>query len=745
MNMNKQACLLTAVFLSLTCQSTAVFGQDPAALETMFVEATRQTENIQNIPIAVDVIDVQQLEGGTIINTVDIGTAVPGITVTRYTSVEPQYFIRGVGSTGGSAGEDHSVVVFSDDSYVGRTGSTALDFLDLERVEVLKGPQGTLFGRNAAGGVIQLIPKKPSAEREVYVSAGAGNLNQRQFQFAAGGNIAGEDQTNARIAAAYSSRDGDVSNLLTASDNLREKEASGVRAQLAHHFNDALSLRVSSEYAKRDDIGVAPRKSSSSNIPLIAGGFIPVPQPTSDLQQVSLAIDGISNQDLRTFAAHVDADLGFGQFKSVSSWRNSEFQVQEDVSGVGLIVLAAQENTDLLTQEFRIYSNTDAKITWTAGLYLLREKIDRADTTDLSAISDLVNLNPVLLGLPAQAVIPDQRATYQQRAVNESVALYGEMEIPISDEVSALLGLRQTFDSKELDLNATGNDPLDFGLLAAGPFSDDVNERFRDLSGKLGIIYRNNSALMSYIHLSKAYKAGGFDGNASSIEALRAGFDSENAYTLEWGIKLTGFDNRLALNAALFFNDYQDLQVFQVTNNGTTLTSNAAEAEIRGFEFDIRANIHRSLSADFACTFLNTEYTTFISDVDDDLDGLPDDLAGNELTRAPDYSCASSLLWSPDLQGKQPLSIDLSYAYQDDIFITPQNREFDTIEAYGLTNLSMRYAFSDTLSATLSINNLTDEDYKLHTFDADPLIRNNIESSVYGLGRLWSASLKLSL
>jgi len=729
---------------SFACIDACCEDEQSRFAEVVYVEATRQSEKSQTVPISVSSLGSHVLDSGVVMNTVDIGQAIPALTTTSYTSVEPQYFIRGVGSTASSAGEDHSVVVFSDDAYVGRSGSTALDFLDLERVEVLKGPQGTLFGRNAAGGVIQLIPQKPSEDREGYVSARFGNLNQQHYQLALSGPILKGDtsDTTARIAASYSRRDGDVSNLTTGSDRLRQKEAHAIRAQLRHQINDEISVRLVSEFAKRDDIGVAPRKSSSPNSLLLAGGFIPVPQPTSDINEVTLSIDGHSDQDLWAGAVHFDIDLGFADFRSVSSIRNNEYSVGEDVSGVGLIVLETREDTELLTQEFRLHSKTSSKLKWTLGAFLLHEDIDRVNVNDLSAISDLANLNPVLVGLPPGFVVPPELASYAQDAKNDSAAVYGELEYPFTETMSLLFGLRQSYDRKQLSVDAGGNDLLGFGLLDAGPYSGAVDKSFSDTSGKLGLVYRNQQGLTSYLHLSSAYKAGGFDGNASSLASFQNGFEPEQSAMIEWGVKADLLDGRLNVNWALFAIEYSDLQVFQVANNGTSFTSNAAEAEIRGLEFELRARLNSSFQATAACTFLDTEYTQFISDVDDDGDTLPDDLAGNSLTRAPDYSCASSLQWAPKLNGQQPLNIDLSYAYQDDVFITPQNRELDTIEAYGLANLSINYAFSSKFSTGLTVRNLTDKDYKLHTFDADPLIRGNLESSVYALGRLWVGSMR---
>ncbi len=742
---------LTLFVLGVVVLSGEVLGAERLGddkllhLETVYVDALRQKKDNQQLPISVALASEAQFKSGEVSNTLDLGLAISGLTASQYGGTEPQYFIRGIGSTATSAGEDHSVIVFNDGAYAGRNSSTALTFLDLERIEILKGPQGTLFGRNAVGGVIQLVQKKPSLEREGELVLGVGDDQQKLASFAAGGALtkhSAENPVSARVSLAYESIDGDVTNLTTGASDLRENEDFAIRLQLMQGYGDRGSIRFSAEYAENTQVGASPRKSSSPNSPVFAGGFIPVPQPNDNLEQVTLSIDGYSELENRKVSLHAMWDFGFTQFESITAWRKNEHFEDQDVSAVGLILLEVDEETELQTQEFLFKSPESSDLSWTAGMFFLREQIDRIDVTDLTAISDLVNLNPVVVGLPPGAVIPGLRAEYIQEATNTSSAIFGEVDYPFSDSISALIGLRYSYDDKELDVNAIGFDALDFGLLAEGPYAASVNQSFNDLSGRASVQYSPNDNIFSYLQYSQAYKSGGFDGTASSLASLESGFEPEQADSIEWGFKSEWLDNRLRFNAALFFTGYENLQVFQVTNNGTTISSNAAEAEIQGFEFDLNAKLNEGLSSQLSCTFLDAEYEAFISDVDDDFDMQPDDLSGNTLTRSPEYSCRAAFQWQPLFKNARPLLIGLSYAYQDDIFITPQNRPLDTIEAYGVAHLHMRYQLSEQLTISSAIRNATDEEYKLHTFDADPLVRNNIESSVYARGRTWSANMR---
>lgn len=706
-------------------------------LEETVITAQHRAENNQRAAVAVTVLDSATLFAADFDSAIDLGPETPGLTVTSYNSANPQYFIRGVGSTGTSAGEDPSVSVFVDGAYAGRGGTTSMDFLDVQRVEVLRGPQGTLFGRNASGGLIHLISQKPVHANTAYVSAYTGSFDEHGVEGSINSILSERADNNnvlSRISFMNQKRDGYVTNASSGSDQLRESEDSAFRWHVLKKFSSRSRALLTLNYADSDQLGTTSRKAKTSSNPLIVAGFIPLPQPSSDIDTVTLSTDGPTTRETSGVKLKVEHAWEYFTFESMSAWQNSEYQLEEDVSAVGLIVLSQDEDTEQYSQEFRLLSNANSARVWTLGVYYFQETVDRIDITDVTAVSDIYSA--------VLAPIPDEIAHYDQNAKNSSWAVYGQTEIPLSEKIDLVLGGRYTRDSKNLNLVATGADPLLFGILPMGPFNGVADDDFSNFSTKVGVNYSASEHAFWYAQFSQGYKSGGFDGNATTAISLAQSFDEETADTLELGLKAQWLDNRLRTNAALFYTEYEDLQVFQVTNTGRQFLDNAASATIKGVELEMDLLFSEQLASHAACTFLDSSYDDFISEVDDDLDGQPDDLSGNTLTRSPQQNCSLALTYSPLFTGEQPMDLRVSYAYQDEIFITPQNRSLDTVDAFYVVNMSVQYRISAALSLGFFGKNLTDESYSLHAYDADPLVRNNIQSTVYAEPRTWKASIR---
>jgi iron complex outermembrane receptor protein len=726
------------ILLSFSFISTSIIAQpnNDDSLEEVLVFAQRKEQNNQQVAIATSVLTDVNIKRNMMANIVDAGTAIPALVVSSFNTANPQFFIRGIGSTGTSAGEDSSVSVVIDDIFLGRSGIGSLDFLDLERVEVLRGAQGTLFGRNSAGGVVQFITKKPTNERNGYLETHIGRFNRFGFKAASNSTLR-ENHNNStliRTAISYIERDGYVTNTTTGTENLRESEDFAGRIHLLQDWSSASTL-LTLDYARSDQLGAASRKAATNNDPLIAGGLVLLPQPSTDINEITSPLDSPTQRESVGLSLKFETETSLGNFSSISAWRNNEYELIEDISAVGVIIDEQNEDAKNLVQEFRLSSKTQTKHQWTIGLYHFEESIDRIDVIDLTTISDTVNLSPFI-------TIPDELVTYDQNAKNKSNALYGQIEFNLSDTLSSVIGGRYSKDKKQLTVISTGADPLNFGLLDNGPFTDSVSQEFSQFTGKLGFNYQPNDNLLAYILYSEGYKSGGFDGTASSSESLNIAFDAETSDALEIGLKTQWLNNTLRTNLALFYTDFDNLQVLQIDNNGTPFISNAASAKVQGIEVEISSHFTKNLESNLSCTFLDNTYRDFISAVDDNFDGAPDDLRGQRLTRSPKYSCHASIDFKPTINGKTPLNIHFSYANQDSMFISPQNRPFDTIDSYYILNLSLNYQLSESFSIMLYGRNITDEEYKLHTFDADPLNRNNIESSVYADPVTWGATAR---
>jgi len=267
---------------SAYCENESADGQ----IEEVYVSADRSLRNNQEVAVAATVFDEEQLSRGVIDNVLDIGPATPGLVTTSYNVANPQFFLRGIGSTGTSAAEESSVIVFADEGYSGRTGVAAMDYFDLERLEVLRGPQGTLFGRNAAGGVIHLITNKPSADFDGKLSFGLGSYSRQMLSGVMG-----------RFSFAHDKRDGFVENTITGNDNLREYDNFSGRAHLLGRFNEKASVLLTVDQSESDALAPSTRTLQSYADPLVVVGFIPLPQPNSDVHKVTLALDGPSSRE----------------------------------------------------------------------------------------------------------------------------------------------------------------------------------------------------------------------------------------------------------------------------------------------------------------------------------------------------------------------------------------------------------------------------------------------------------------
>ncbi len=689
-------------------------------IDAIVVTAQKREESLQDIPFSVSAISGDTLRSMGALSYDDIAPMVPGFSMTSYNPTQPQFFIRGVGSTGTTAGEDTSVGVFVDDVYAGRAGIQSGRFLDIERVEVLRGPQGTLYGRNVAGGAINVISKKPGSEAEGYVEGTYGRFDRTEIRAAIGGPIAG--RTQGRLAVAYDARDGYITNTTTGSDNLREYDNLTARGHLLFDLNYNTQLLLSADYFNGDEVGPASREAIVTSVPVLAGGIpdIPLDTPSPSIRTTELPVDGDNQREFYGASARLDIETAIGTFTSITAFRTSDYNIFEDVSGYGLPILGQDESADQWTQEVRLTS-TGSLLEWTAGAYFLAEDIDRVDITQVSG--------PV----PGETLFLD-RAEYSQHVETRSYALFGQATYPVFDRLDITLGARYTVDEKDFAMDASGVSTL-FRVLPEGPFSVDTDESFNEFTGKLSAAYRFSDDVLAYFTFSQGYKSGGFNGVSTTSDDANVPFEPETADTFEIGLRSEWLDNRLRLNLATFYTEYQDLQVFQIRDVGNLFISNAASAEIRGFEVEAISSPFDGLSLGFTYAYLDTEYKKFIS-----ADGSAD-LSGNNLTRSPESSFSLSAEYKMALGAAGELRFRADYSYRDELFIQPENRPLDTIDSYDLLSARITYQTAGNISVSLFGKNLTDEEYRVHTFDADTILRNNIGSAVFADPRTWGITV----
>lgn len=691
-------------------------------IDAIVVTAQKREEDLQDIPFSVSAISGYRgdaIKNSNALAMEDIALMVPGFTMTSFNVTQPQFYIRGIGSNGTGAGEDTSVGVFVDDVYAGRAGAQWGEFLDLERVEVLRGPQGSLYGRNVAGGAINIVSKKPGPEAEGWVEATFGRFDRTDIRGAIGGPVVG-DTVMGRLALGYDARDGYISNATTGSDNLREYENQIARGHLLFNATYNAQLLLSADYFNSDAVGLAAREPEITSVPVLGGGVIPLTTPSSDTRTVELPLDGDSHRKYYGVSARLDIETALGAFTSITALRTADYEVIEDVSGYGLPILGQDETTDQLTQEIRLTS-TGNLLEWTAGVYFLAEDISRTDLTQVSGPD------------PNVALFPD-RAVYAQESDNRSYAVFGQATYPLFERLDLTIGGRFTVDEKDFELNASGESG-GFRVLPEGPFAVKADDSFEEFTGKLSLAYRLTDDAMAYFTFSQGYKSGGFNGVSTTARDAVIPFDPETADTFEIGLRSEWLDHRLRFNAAVFYTDSQDLQLYQVRDTSSQLISNVASAQTRGFELEFLATPFEGLDLIFNYAYLDAEYDKFVSGEDDT------DLSGNVLSRSPENSYNLAVQYKIRLGEADELLLRADYTARDELFITPENRRLGTVGAYDLLNARVSYQTASNISVSLFGKNLMDEEYQLHTVDIDSIKRNNIGASVYADPRTWGVTV----
>lgn len=679
-----------------------------AVLEEVIVTAQKREENVQTIPIAVTAMSEEMLRNGSMLTMDDISRQVPGFTVTSYNPVTPQPFIRGVGSSPSDAGSDASVGVFIDGVYAGRAGGYKADMFDIERVEVLRGPQGTLFGRNVAGGALNIVSNRPSQESEGELTATVGNYDLLAIKGMLNGALT--DTVSGRIAVAARQRDGHTDNTVTGSV-LRDEDNVSVRGRLLWDASDTTSVLLTVEYSEDDLDGPAARNYSGADpsgvLDALGIGFLsPFLVPTtSDPFKIEAGYDGFANREMSGLTAQIDWDTTLGTVTSVTGYRESDYSFFDDLMGLAfepatgiepLLTNFADEESDQISQELRLTSS-DSDLVWTVGLYYLQENVDRVE-----------GFAP--LGEPV---------IYDQTADTTSYAAFGQITLPITEKLDITLGGRYSYDEKDFDLDASGTE-IGFGLLTpdpanpeAGPvgFSSSDNESWSNFSPKVSLEYNASEQTFVYLTLSQGYKSGGYNGQATNHTAATTPFDPEEVTNYEVGLKMDFFDSQARINVAAFYMDYTDLQVF-VSSADTTaglFVDNAGEAEIKGveMEFFYAPTDNFDLTATYA--WLDTELGE---------NDIPTAEEGNVLTRSPENSASIAAQYYMPMGNLGSLLLRADYTYQDKVYFQLGNPEVSTQDAYGLVNLRAALQADSGWEVALWVKNAADEDYWVHAFDS---------------------------
>lgn len=678
------SCLLSSPALAQTTDA-AEKGQ----LSDIIVTAEKRTVSIDKVPLAVTAVTGAALASQGVNDLQGVAALIPNFNYGEAFGAA-KLSVRGISYSNLSTGAEGSVAYNLNDVYVARPAGQLGNFYDIERVEVLRGPQGTLYGRNATGGAFNIYSTRPSWSLEAYGQATIGNYDERTFEGAVSGPLIDETLA-ARLAVFVTDRDGYGTNLVTGhdiDDNRSRAARLSILAKPAPNFTVLIVGDVGKEHDR------------SRNPHLIAQGGLTGEPGTSGTPIIGVSRGGLitlnsydtyANTDpdyeRRTGGVLIDAklDLGSVALRSISSWRRTHFSMLGDLDGSSAVIarIYYDEKADQYAQEFN-FSYTGNKLDIISGLYYFRESLDGSFQTP--------RFDPV-------RGIFFQNFFAGGHLLTNAAAVFGQASYHMTDRLTLVVGARYSTEKKsEADLftdfanSQLFLEPLDRSNPPVGP-AFRQSKRWKAFTPKVGLNFQIEPGTLLYGSYSKGFKAGVFNlgaataapGNPSLVS--NPPVNPEKISAFELGLKTRQFNNRVRLALTGFYYDYSDLQLTKIEGTLVLLT-NAAKARTYGVEFEseVRATDRLTLSAN--ATWLHARFTEFTT-LDPARRPLgPLDLSGNQLPQAPNYTATGSADY------RVPLA-NGSITFHGDVFWTSRvyHSEFNRLPvsqaAYAKVNASV--------------------------------------------------------
>lgn len=667
--------LLGALF-SLPAHAQAQAGAPQLTLDEIVVTAQRRSERLQDVPVTVTAFGAAQIQDSHIVGVQDVITRTPGLSFDAFPASEPRLFIRGIGSSDRGSAGDPSAAVFLDEVYLGRPSAIAFDVFDVERIEVLKGPQGTLYGRNVVGGAINVITKAPDLTGFAGALEGTlGNYDRREVAGMINAPFAG-GAAAFRLSGSIRKHDGYVTSTVTGGD-LEAGDTRSARAQLLLEPTDALRIHLTADTTTDRGTGPANHVIATSR---------PDRYPLSLDPDRSLAtIDGRQDRDTFGLRSEVSWSLPFAVLSYLGSHREVDYESYYDFdgsNGTRGIEGGDIEHSELTSHELRLLSPADSRASWVVGAYSYRARTDR------TVLNNTINFAG--------------RERVAQDAKLQSYAVYADITYPLTDRLNVIAGLRYTKDEKDYHIVNLG--PQQFQTVF--PLDAMASASFDAVTWRLGADYHIAPDHMVYAMISRGFKSGGFQDAPSSPEAAVTAFAPEYATQYELGLKQQFFDRAVTWNNSIYLIDYTDLQTGQ-TVGLSKLTNNAGAATIKGYETSLlwRIGAGFELGANYAYT--DATFDDFAT-VDDN--GDPVNLAGNRLSRSPKHKLTLSPSYTRELANGAELRATAEYRYESLIYDDNSNLPPEIREASEFVDANAAYTGPDG-SWTFSVwgKNLTDE------------------------------------
>ncbi|MBD2858194.1 TonB-dependent receptor [Spongiibacter sp. KMU-158] len=731
MIISKKTPLAIAIAVAGVVTSGHTLAQDAKpVLEEVLVTAQKREQNLQETPISISAFDAQALKDQGIADIEDVSNYVPNVQIAESPggSTGATIGIRGSVTVNPAITWEPTVGIYMDGVFIAKNVGGIFDVAELERIEILRGPQGTLYGKNTVGGAVNLVTRKPGDEFAGTVKIGGGNFGYTEGFVSIDSGVLAE-QLRVNVAVSKKDRDGFYNNTSVdpqAADKFKELDSTAARLAAAYQLSEALEIYYTYDWANKDNTPSFPQ-------------YEPAGSKTE--RRKNGAVNGVKydKSENNGHALHISYDMGDMMLKSITALREMSFDDSNDYDGSDFTGFHAERHVEheQLSQEFQLVGSIGS-VDIVGGLFYFNEKADID--------------NPYFAYGPAN---PPTAPTATNNRINNfygsestSIAIFGQADWHITEQLTLSAGLRWTEEEKDQYIEhvlAYSDDALTGINLASDvtllPYTTS-NETWSNTTPSLIISYQLQEDVSVYAKAAQGWKSGGFNGEADTAAIAQTPYDEETVTSYELGMKARSFNQRLQSNIALFQNDIEDLQLSEfVGASGYSQIQNAGQATIQGLEIEILAALAEGLNLNVNYGYLDAEYDEFISYGMDIKDSA-------KFPYTPEQKASVGLEYVRNLSaGEFSARVDWSYTDDFDVYHDKDAAALTTVEAFEVVNA--RISLSEIalgkgntrLEMALWGKNLTDEEYRLNGI---PFTQAGYAVNYYGDPRTYGVEASLS-
>ncbi len=698
--------------LSTSAAALAQAAQEEVGPGDIIVTAQKRAQNLQDVPAAITVLSAEQIENSGSSNLETLQTLIPTLTFRKGgTTLNSSLFLRGVGTINFSIAAEPSVAAVVDGVVLARSGEAFGDIYDVERIEVLRGPQGTLFGKNASAGVVNIVTKRPGKELGAKIDAGIFEGGEYKLRAAVSAPLG--EQVRSRITAFYGQYDGNITNLTTG-DKINGYKRYGVRGVVEADLAETFKLTFIADYRKSDDdccgevIGTAPTGGQALALNRLLSGI-----SFQGDQTRSVRNNLVTSTKEKTWGVSLQGDLEVGDHTLTSitayrKWDNTEIREGDWLDGGAAYVGINQlhdngpQTSNTFSQEFRVTSPTGGLFEYVAGLYYYRAKAERTFTRDVirctasTLAADSTGLVPCAVG---SSTFLNASGTANFGSTFENYAGFGQGTINISDRFRVIAGLRYTKDNLSGFLTRVSNQTTaQPGINTNFAFTGKTdNDNF---SGTFGIQGDVSDDAMLYVKYARGYKGPAFNIFFNMTGTATNPIEAETADSYEIGAKTSWLDKRVILNVAAYYAKYKNFQANNfdlVAGVVTTRLTNAGDISTTGFELDLLLRPTDNLTFSGGLAYTDAQIDNF---------KLPPGSPATATSRAGEQLPLTSKIkmnfggeYQGELAALGKFYVGSDIAYQSkqvsDLQAAPATRQLLTIKDFATVNASLGFSDAD--------------------------------------------------